>query len=300
MCADCAAQAGLCQACLALVGPKPFLFRRDAHDFSQLWDYVFTQFKKDPVMLSVAALIMIAVSSVGSVISQVASSVGQIVLKQNWLMGVLLLAGGAVVGLAAGVVLQGIVQMGFARLCFDVLQGGKVELARLFSQAKHLGQYVLQWLVIITAAIVAVLPVGLAVVAAVALGFVNRTSIKLPVVATLFVLVVVVAAFAVAIWASPVVMAPYELVYAGGSGVAALRRAFAIGQGHRLELVGYLMVGGLLGFVALVLGVLMLCVGLTVTIPVAVALHQLLMTTKFLALREGCEGMPPAQVEVSP
>lgn len=303
MCELCAAGGGLCPSCRALGGGEvAFPFRRDAHDFNSLLAYAYTQWKVDAVLLSVAAMIVAGIGGLGSFGSNIAVQLGSVLVKTNLPLAIAVMGGGAVIGLGVSLLLQGIAQMGMIRMCFDVLQGRRAELPRLFSQLKRLGAFVMQWLIIFGVAMGVVLSLGLVIgAAALALGLSKGVSFDenpaLAVAMVVGALTLVPVFIGASIWASPVIFAPMELVYAGGGGWESLKRAFVIGEGHRLEIFGYLAFGTLLTMAALIVGFLALCIGLLVTIPIAQSLHHMLLASKFLALRTGCDGLPPRAEE---
>ena len=301
MCAECSQAGPLCPTCRGLAADRSFPFTRENHDFSNIVSFAFEELKRDPVLLGVAALIMLGVGGLGSVVSNIGVQFGGVVLKENLALGIAFMTVGFTVGTGLSAVLQGVVQMGLTRVCLDVLFGGKADLARLFSQMKRVGGFLMQWLVIFGVALgVLLVIVGLGAAVGFLVGFGAKPDLEnnpgLVVAIVAGGLLGVLAMVAILIWASPIYLAPLELVYGGGSGIDAMKRAFVIGQGRRLEIFGYVLFGSLLGLGAAVLGLMMLCIGLFVTVPLSVALHQLVLTTKYLALRRG-SGLPEPEPE---
>ncbi len=302
MCEVCGANGGFCPSCEPWVGSRELPFSRSEHDFNGLLTFAYEAWRRDAVLLSLAAMIVAVVGSLGSFGSNVAIELGATLLKTNLPAAVAVMGVGFVVGIGLSMVLQGVTQMGMIRMCFDALYGRKADLSRLFSQLKHLGAFIVQWLIIFAVAMLALMAIAVLVGGtALALGLTHESSLddnpELAVALVVAALALVPLMLGVAIWAGPVIFAPMELVYAGGSGWDSLTRAFVIGQGHRFEIFGYLLFGTALLLAAFVVGFMALCVGLVVTIPVAQALIHVLMSAKFLALRQGCDGMPPMAVE---
>jgi len=293
MCEECSHRGPLCPSCRGLAADRSFPFTRENHEFGNIVSFAIEALKRDPVLMGVAALIMGGVGGLGSFLSNIGIQFGSILFKDNLPLGVAIMSIGFTVGTGLGAVLQGVMQMGMTRVCLDVLFGGKADLARLFSQMKRVAPFLAQWLVLFGAAMAAALVIGGVFVG---VGFLvgfgkpdveNNPGLVVAIIAGLG--LTMVAIVALVIWVSPAYIAPLELVYGGGSGIDALKRAFVIGEGHRLEIFGYVLFGGLLTFAAMFIGLLMLCVGVIVTVPLAIALQHLLLTSKYLALRRGSE-----------
>ncbi len=310
MCDECSlggseAQCPTCRQKLAHELP----FSRTDYDFGRVWDYAFEAFKREWLMLSLAALIFFMVSMVGGFISNIIQEIGMRVagvsqpdfasgdFSFDRLIPFFAVAFvGQLVGMAINVVVQGIFLMGFMRLGFDVLVGRKANLERLFSQLKRLPDYIVQQ---VTLMLVFGLPVLVSMLLLFGAGFFLVTggsmesvkhlrpddffSAKVLLVAVVtLVWIVVLAALAL-----PLMFAPMELVFGGSGGFESIKRAWALGSGHRL--MSFL--AALAGTLVIIIGFFACCVGV---VP-AFALYYLLVMTLYLALRKGSDLPPPIE-----
>lgn len=92
----------------------------------------------------------------------------------------------------------------------------------------------------------------------------------------------------------PLTFAPWELVYGDTDPLEALRRAWRLGDGFRVETFGYSFVAALAMFGLTLAGFLALCVGAVVAFPIAIALQHLVIGSLYLSLRSGSElPLPP-------
>ncbi len=298
MCAGCAAGGPLCPNCVALRGDTAFPFTREDHDFSRLWDWTFAAWKKQAVLLAVATMIMFGAGFVGSLLSNIGSQMGLMFLKTNPALGVTVIGFAYLVGTGLAAVAQGAVQLGLVRMMISALNGQTIELGQLFTQLKKVGAFIVQWLVLMAVLVVFVALVG-GVMVGVAVLFGTNLKHGLrefdPLVMVLF-LAFSLAVLALVVWGLPVIFAPMEIAYGNASGLESLRRAFVIGAGRRVELLGYSLLMGLLTLGAVLAGVVALCVGLLVTVPAAMSLQQMLLTAKYLALRNGADVPPASEV----
>jgi hypothetical protein len=189
-------------------------------------------------------------------------------------------------------VVQGVMGLGMMRVAFDVLEGGGVDIGRLFSQWTKAWRYVVTMLLVV---VVLVLPLMLlffvlAFVGAVAGGVsvadmlaggeaVRSKATVLPgvILGAGFVSFVPLLYFSV-----PLYLLQAELTFNDDvTPVQALRNCYALARGERLSIVGVLLISAVVGFV----GLLACCVGL---LP-ALALGQLLLAGLYLSLRNGSE-----------
>lgn len=295
MCQACTSQGEkpICPRCVELTSVAHFALTRDDFDFSRVWDFALRHWQREWLTLSLAVLVLFLVGLLGSAASAIAQRVAGFAGGER----VSDMIGGFVVGQVAAtlinVLVQGIVFMGMTRLLLDVLGGRKADLSRLFSQVDKLPRYISQFLIgyLLSAVPFGILAAGVGAylfkahelstdspAKDILLALVSADSLGIVLAA-----IVVVTVYAVYVL-MPLQLAPLEVVFGGASGTEAIGRAFEMARGHRLELFGY----GLLGGLIVTLGVLVLCIGI---LP-AIALQQALTLTLFLALRNGT-GLPP-------
>jgi hypothetical protein len=287
-----------CPKCRALAGDL-FPFTRTNHDFSRLWDHAFETWKREWAMLCVGFIILMAGAMAGGLVGNVFSSIIQgIVGKSN--TGAFI--GALIVGQVFVQVLQqvavGAMQMGWLRMMFDALRGGKADVGRMFTQLSKIPTFLGQWLIVFVMiglptllyfGIVAVFAIKLTGVDLPGLDFQHR-SVQNEWVEVLakvgpFLLIAFLVAVVPLYWLYfAIVLIPMEIVYGNAGAWESIQRAFAIAKGFRLSIFGYSFVGGLVAMV----GILACCIGV---IPAA-ALAQLLIASLYLSLRNG-SGLPP-------
>jgi hypothetical protein len=287
MCEICSQRGSqkFCPTCRQRTGETAFPLRRDTWSVSALWDYCFETFKRDWLMLSVAMLVGMGVSMVANFAGNIAGVVMQ-VTDSVVVTGALLL-----ITMSIQVVVQGVMGLGMMRVAFDVLEGGGVDIGRLFSQWTKAGRYVVT---VLLAGLVLVLPlvllffvlgfVGLVAqgvtVADIVSGQVfNAKELALPfaLMGTFLVTFIPLMYFSL-----PLYLLQAELAFNDDvTPVQALRNCYTLARGQRLSLVGVLLITSLVGFV----GLLACSVGL---LP-ALALGQLLVAGLYLSLRNGSE-----------
>ncbi|PTL80720.1 hypothetical protein DAT35_25540 [Vitiosangium sp. GDMCC 1.1324] len=286
MCDVCGEQGRqiLCPSCRERLGVFPL--RRDTWSFSSLWDYCYELFKRDWLMLSVAVLVAMGVSMTINALGNLA---GPLLKREDSLVPII------IVGVFTAVmqmVVQGVMGMGMLRVVFDVLEGKRVDVGRLFSQVDKAGRYV-------AAMLIALVVVGLPLLLLFALlTFVGLVSVGLPAsgifesgISGLEAAPTLVGVFSAAglvtfaaacYFALPLYLLQSELTYNEDvTPVQALRNCYELARGERLSLLGVTLVGALLALV----GVFACCVGV---LP-AVAMGQLLVGGLYLALRNGSE-----------
>ena len=278
-----------CPTCRERQGAT-FPLHRDNWTVSALWDVCWAAFQREWGMLSLAVLISLGVSGGSQLLVQMGVGIGA-AADSPVLVGV---RGGA--AFLAPLVVQGRGQMGVLRVCFDVLLGGRVDLARLFSQMHKVIPYLLTLLLLFVLVVVPLIllgGLGFLVVLGAGLSsdaargeWLNALGPILGVVALLSV-VMLVPLFYVLL---PLYFIQPELTYeeAPPSPMTVLRRCWELARGQRLAMVGV----GLITAVVMIGGVIACCVGL---IP-AMGLSQLLVAGMYLALRppsdEGSEPLP--------
>ncbi|WP_244237920.1 hypothetical protein [Corallococcus terminator] len=244
-------------------------------------------FQREWGMLSLGVLITIGVSFGAQLLVSLGQGIGSAL--DSTALAVLL----SLVGFAAQLVVQGLVQLGLLRMCFDVLQGGRADVARLFSQMHKVGPYLLTMLVVIAIIVVPLLILGaLGFLVAMGAGFADampwntgadmssaeRWDAVAPVLAVMGgVAAVLFVPFIYVVL--PLYFIQPELAYEDvpPGPLQVLRRCWEYARGQRLAMVG---MGFIVGCIAIA-GLVACCVGL---IP-ASALSQLLIAGMYLALR---------------
>jgi hypothetical protein len=299
MCEECSAggHETQCPRCRALTGGG-FRFSRTDHDFSRLWEVIVEAFKREWVMLSVAALIVFGAVVALSFVTQIASSVLSLIVGAQSTGAVIAVT---VISMGINQFVQGVgygaLLMGYTRMIFDVVQGRPADLARLFSQLPKLGTYLVQFVLVqLLITVPIVMYFGLSLLLAIKLGGYSLPSFAggtdpdavldlfkgvLPVVGGAYLLGIVPM-----LWVGlPTLLIVPEIVYGNAGAWESITRSFRLASGHRVSIFGY----ALLGFVLLVVGIFACCVGV---LP-AFAVFQLLITVKYLALRNGADLPPP-------
>lgn len=294
-----------CPACRAKTGGD-FPLSRNDYDFGRVWDYAFEAWKREWVMLSVCAVLLMMVGMVGGVIASIFQNIGMAASgvkqpapgSQPDLSSLVPLLGwavfGQIIGTVINVVVQGVVQMGLLRICIDVLHGQKANLEKLFSQLKRLPDYIVSQLIVfavvgIPSIVLLLVPVGIILLLAGATSYdafkhLEPERLFTPITAGIGVLSFFTWFVFLVYVSLPLQFVAPEIVYGGASGVEAVKRAWALGNGVRLSIFAVGFVAGLVAFV----GLLACCVGI---LP-AMGLAQLLSLTLFLAVRKG-SGLPP-------
>jgi hypothetical protein len=299
MCSVCA-EAGrqpLCPSCQQLAdGEFPL---SGESDFSSMWGHCVEAWRREIAMLSVAVVIFFALTVGAGVI---AGALNQLVatfvdLSTKPLLGPLLVAVvlHQLVGTLVNMVVQGIALVGLYRVLLDVLEGRKADVARMFSQLHLLPRYValqLIFFIAFTLPIVGTLAGAFVFFVARAglhwrsFDFEDLRLISLPeVMAFVTALSVVVLVAAVVLLPAFVFSVP-ELIVGQCTPLEAIVRAWRLGSGQRLRLMGYGMVA-----VGLVLvGGLLCCVGIIPALPLA----YMLLLALFLGLRRSAALPRPA------
>ncbi|MBS1152130.1 MAG: uncharacterized protein H6Q89_3828 [Myxococcaceae bacterium] len=283
----------MCPACRSLTGTEAFPFTRDSYSFDGIWNYAFEKWKQEWVMLSVAVLILMAVGFVAVLFNSVFQAIAKgIVGERAGTVGIVAVTViSSVMSQIVSMIVQGAFQMGLIRILIDVLNGKKADVGRIMTQLPKLGRYILQ---VILIQLMVLLPVLLymgallvvaAAVSGLSFGDLDHWGRALRGPGAGILVLGGLALIPVLYYVSlPLVFANMELVYGDSSPVESIRRAYVIAKGHRLSILGFGFIGGLVflvGFVAC-------CVGI---IP-AWGLAYLLLTGLYLALRNG-SGLPP-------
>lgn len=287
MCFVCSEQGThtLCPSCRERTRRSAFPLRRDTWSFGALWNYCLEAFKRDWLMLSLSMLVSTAVGIAaqlfGNLIGPLASAV------DSW--GVVVLFG--IVAFLVQIVVQGVMGLGMQRVVLDVLEGGRADVGRVFSQLGKAGRYLgavllmLVGLVLPLMLLFAVLAfVGL-VAGGLSVGDITRETtfesrgllVAGVFTGALFITLIPGIYFGLPLYLLQAEMAHDEDV----SAVQALRNCYTLARGERLSILGVMFVAGLVSLVGLVA----CCVGVIPTL----ALGQTLVGGLYLALRNGSE-----------
>lgn len=303
MCLQCSEQRtqAYCPTCLPMMGGGTgFPIGADGN-FDQIWAYCFERFKSEWVMLSVGVVLFFGIAMVGGLAANVVSAVLNAVMgikldRLNPLehidQFVLSTLVSQVVSSLVQIPVMGVALVGLYRMLFDVLEGKKADVARMFSQLSLVPNYVLLQLIIYA---VVTLPsmiyfgaVGLVALKStgVSLRDLSASSFSSAFASALPILFAGGAVFfVVMLFVFPVMLfSVKELILTHCTPVEALRRGWLIGSGQRLRLIGYSFIGGLL----MMVGAFACFVGM---IP-AMALAYLLLLSVYLTARQQHPELP--------
>ncbi len=266
-----------CERCRATTGADAFPLSRDAWSVTELWSTCWAAFSREWLMLSVGVFILLAVGGASGGLN--GGLTGREDLLKHWPA----LVGGLVVAQVISFLVTSVFELGFVRLTLDALAGRSVDLGRLFSQLSKVGRYLLQKLLMMAMAL-AFMVVAAGLIGALALVF-GATSLeviraepeRLAMPVGLGILLLVVPAYYLFL---PLTFGTHELVYNEGVDVmTSLRNCYTLTHGHRLNLFGVTLLGGLVVFA----GLLACCIGI---VP-AFAFVRLMLTGLYLTLRNG-------------
>jgi uncharacterized membrane protein len=181
-----------------------------------------------------------------------------------------------VIGTTIQTVVQGVLGLGYMRMVYDVLQGQRADVGRLFSQLHKTGPYFVTTLLLVlmfALPIGALFGVGAGVVYALGGGFDNET-VLFGVIGVMSLLAFVPLIY----FTLPIYLLQPAMAYADSfSPMDIIRHVYTVARGERLSIFGVMLVGGLV----VIAGLLACCVGM---IP-ALALYQVLIGGLYLALR---------------
>lgn len=256
-----------CPTCRALTGELPgFVWSRDNFTLDGLMGFAWEHFKREWVMLSLAALVfmvvMVGVSFAGSLLQAIGAVAGE---------------AGSISMSVVSSVLQSIVQSvltgGFVLMVYAVMKGQTADVGKLFGQFGNFGAYASSIGIYFAVLLVPMAVVGGIVAIIWNAGGETAGLISLGVA---FLLVIVPL-----IWVLlPFTLVPMEIALGGEtSGVQAVKNAFGLAEGKRWWMILFAIVG----FFIAMGGVLLCCIGV---LP-ALALIQMFNTCLYLALRNG-------------
>ena len=301
MCDTCS-EGGLqasCPACRERTGVgQAFALSRDNWSVGALLESCWDAFKREWVMICVGVLIVVAGSLVGNIVSQILSFIGGLV--DHWaVMGLFF-----IIGFILSTVVQGLVTIGFMRMLFDVLDGRRADVGRMFTQFHKAVPYLLTTLLTFALMVPVVLLIfgaGLGAAALTgglgALQSVDWTALDGAEASeelvrsmgalgpSLAVMLLVSGALYIflGMWLFlPLVLVQPELARSENpTAVETLRRCFAYARGQRLPMVGVFLLGSVISLA----GIMACCVGV---LP-AMGLFQLMIAGLYLALSNGVE-----------
>ena len=259
----------MCPECRERTGLRAFPLHRANWNFGALWDYSWETFKREWLMLSLGTLCLMVLSFIAQAVAGILPMLGAAAGSQV-LSGVL-----QVIATALQTVVQGVLGLGYMRMVFDVLQGQRADVGRLFTQLHKAGPYFVTTLLLAMMFLLPIAAVGGVVAGVVyALGGFQNEVVAFGVIGVAVVLAIVpLFYFGMPLYLLQPAMA-FEETF---SPTDIIRHCYTIARGERLSIFGVTMVGGLLGLA----GVMACCVGI---IP-ALALFQVLIGGLYLALR---------------
>ncbi|MFL5348460.1 MAG: B-box zinc finger protein [Hyalangium sp.] len=274
MCSTCAEGGAqtLCPSCQQRLGlGQGFPLNRANWSFSALWDYCFEIFKREWLMLSVSILVFFGVAFIVQFIVNLLPLLGAALKSQVTTIVLTILT------MIIQQAVQGVLGLGLMRVMFDLLEGQKLDIGRLFSQLHKVGPFLLTMLLVV---LMIAIPVGviggIIGVARVASGMAWESL--LPVALGLGVLAFIPLLY----FLIPLFLLQAEIAYSDEpSPMQVLRNCYAYARGERLSIFGVFLVGILVAMV----GMLACCVGV---LP-AMGMTYLLMGGLYLALRNGAE-----------
>ena len=274
MCSTCAEGGAqtLCPTCQQRLGmSQAFPLNRENWSFSALWDYCFELFKREWLMLSVVMLIFFGISGIAQFLSNLLPVLAKALHSE--VLSAILSVGAAIVVQAV----QGVLGLGIMKMMFDLLQGQKLDIGRLFSQLHKV--WVVLGATLLIALMVAV-PFGLigfiVVIAKVAAGMEWRSLLPLGIGLGVLALVPLI------YFTLPFYLLQADIAYNDDvSPMQALRNCYAYARGERLSIFGV----GLVGLLLVLVGLMACCVGM---LP-AMGMNYLLIAGLYLALRNGAD-----------
>ncbi|RJS20151.1 hypothetical protein DRW03_20570 [Corallococcus sp. H22C18031201] len=277
----------LCLACREREGFTAFPLNRSNWTIGSLWELCWAAFQREWGMLSVAALILMGVSGGAQMFMNLVVAIGG--ASNSVALTVVL----TLIVVIAQMLVQGLVQLGFLRVAFDVLHGRSVDLARLFSQMNKLVHYAMTMIVMMLVLFIPALLLISGGAVAVMLGMggvealrhpatlLNNPGMLIAVTSAVGVLGIIVCSYLLL----PLYLLQPELAFCDDppSPLEVLQRCWRYADGQRLRMLGVCV---LMVVISLV-GLLACCVGL---IP-AMALIQVLFAGMYLAVSREAEDL---------
>jgi hypothetical protein len=269
MCSTCAEGGAqtLCPACQQRTGVgQIFPLTRENWSFSALWDYSFDVFKRDWVMLAVTMIFFFVIVIVVQFVASILPAIGG--AQKNPAFSIILTIASVFVQQAV----QGVLGLGLMRMMFDMHQGGKADIGRLFSQIHKTFTYIATLLLVF---LMVGLPIGALAALFIWLGVTMGRDSLAPIL-----VVVSVLAFVPLIYVLlPLTLLQAEIAHndSDATPMQLIRNCYTYARNERLSILG---VGFVAGLVTLA-GMLACCVGV---LP-AMGLSYLLIAGLYLVLR---------------
>lgn len=280
MCMDCSknGRRQICPECRdrSAGHAHSFPFNKENWTAGSLIDWSWKTFQRDWVMICVASFLLgLAGQFVGG-FGQ--GFMGALAQSNNEIAVVL----GGFVFFGLFVILQGVMQMGVYKMCFEVARGAKADLGLVFSQ---FGKFASFTLLMIISGIVAIIAVGvvggLIGVICVAAAEVSGDAAAL----VGLTLGTIAFTFLGVYLFIPMMFMTIEMTYNDDAGaVECLQNSFTIVSGQNWSVFGTVFLFSLIG----ASGYLLCCVGALFTLP----LTQFMIVVLYMALRNG-SGLPP-------
>ncbi|XXF78528.1 B-box zinc finger protein [Myxococcaceae bacterium GXIMD 01537] len=262
----------VCPECKERSGHQAFPLNRGNWTFSALWDHCFEAFKREWVMLSVSMLCVMVISGVANFIGGLAPLVGTLLDNQvvYWTLYIF--------GTALQTLVNGVLMMGYLRVVYDVFQGQRADVGRIFSQLHKTGRFALAMLMTV---LMVVIPLGvvaglLAAGVHFTVGFKSGNEAALLTVGLIAFVLLIVPLLYVTL---PLYLLQPAIALEDDdlSATDTIRHCYEVARGERMSVLG---VGFMAGLVTLA-GLVACCVGI---IP-AMALGQMLIAGMYMALR---------------
>jgi hypothetical protein len=267
-CSEWGAQAQ-CPECRERTGVGAFPLNRANWNFGGLWDYTWETFKREWLMLSLGTLCLMVLSFIVQAVAGILPMIGK--AAGGDVLSIIL----QIIGTLIQTVVQGVLGLGYMKMVFDVLQGQRADVGRLFTQLHKAGPYLVTTLLL---GLMFLLPIaavsGVAAGVVYALGGFEDKAVLISVIGVTFMLALVPLLY----FGLPVCLLQPAMAFEESfTATDIIRHCYTLARGERLSILGVMFVGILLVFA----GFLACCVGM---IP-AMALLQVLIGGLYLALR---------------
>jgi hypothetical protein len=286
MCSTCSegGTQNWCPTCRERTGHGTFPLRRDTWSFSALWDYCFESFKREWLMLSLAALVVMAITGGAQFVSSLLPAIGTVTESVPLTLFL------QVLSFVVQTMVQGVMTLGLFRVCFDVLEGRRADVGRIFSQLHKVWRYVaasLTTMVLVGVPLVLIWGV-LALIGLLASGVSPATFLNGEEAFRqhgMLLVTIIFAALGVSLVPILYIALPLYLLQAEFTfndevaPMTAIRNCFTLAQGQRWSILGVALVMVLV----LIVGMLACCISL---LP-AMGLGHLLIAGLYLSLRQG-------------
>ncbi len=301
-CSDNGARAQ-CPTCRERSPAGNFPFQENA-SFSELFNHAWERFKADPGTPIIATIIFFGISMAGGIVSNIFTQIITASLDVNierfdvdgfqWEKFAGALIAAQLISMVIQMLAQAVALGGFYRVLADMLAGRKGDVSRYFSRMKDVPKFVtvqiLTFLFTFVPTMVLFGGAGLAGFLGAGLSFDQRGNdlaerllspmfIGPIALAGVLVLVLAIVLLPLSVFALP------ELVVSDATPMEAIGRAWQLGNGQRLRIIGYSFMAGLI----VMAGFFACCVGVLPAMPLAYSV----VLSLFLAVRNS-SGLPPA------